>query len=122
MGVTCPDPPPPQDAPPPRDSSPSQDRKAESTTMARVKHAVSTVKVSHPQPRHAAKSWQLSRPLQQPLSSSKMEVTTHDVFTEDGRERVCTSGFQYRSEQPRLQATMAYSKETDVHYCCMCNS
>ena len=83
MGVTCPDPPPPQDAPPPRDSSPSQD-----------KSAGSTVKVSHPQPRHAAKSWQLSRPLQQPLSSGKLEVTTYDVFTEDGRERVCASGFQ----------------------------
>ena len=82
MGVTCPDPPPPQDAPPPRDSSLSQD-----------KSAGSTAKVSHPQPRHAATSWQLSRPLQQPLSSGKLEVTTHDVFTENGRERVCASGF-----------------------------
>ena len=79
MGVTCPDPPPPQDAPPPRDSSPSQDKKAGSTAKFKVKHA--------------ATSWQLSCPLQELLSSSKLEATVHDVFTEDGRERVCVSCF-----------------------------
>ena len=65
MGVTRLDPPPPQDAPPPKDSSPSQNRKAESTT-----------------------SWQLSSQLQQLLSSSELKATTHDVFSEEGREKV----------------------------------
>ena len=84
MEVTCPDPPLPQDVPPPRDSSPSQDKKASSTAKLKVKHA--------------AKNWQLSGPFQELLSSSKLESTMHDVFTEDGRERVCTSHFtmQYR--------------------------
>ena len=60
MGVTCSL----QDAPPPRGSSPSQDKKAE------VKHA--------------ATNCQLPVPLQELLSSNKLE----HVFTEDGRERV----------------------------------
>lgn len=84
MEVTCPDPPLPQDVPPPRDSSSSQDKKASSTAKFKVKHA--------------AKNWQLSVPLQELLSSSELEATVHDVFTEDGRERVCASHFtmQYR--------------------------
>ena len=75
MEVTCPDPPLPQDVPPPRDSSPSQDKKASSTTKLKVKHA--------------DKNWLLSGPFQELLSSSKLESTMHDVFTEDGRKRVC---------------------------------
>ena len=71
MGVTSPGPPPPQDAPPPQDvpppqgSFPSQDKKAEPATR-----------------------WQLSSHLRQLLSSSELEVTTHDVFSKDGRKRV----------------------------------
>ena len=61
MGVTCPDPHPPQDAPP-RGSSPSQDK--------------------------STQSWQLTSQLQQLLSSSELKVTTHDVFSEEGREKV----------------------------------
>ena len=84
MEVTCPDPPPPQDAPPPRDSSPS--KKAGSTEKEKFKI------------KHAATNWQLSGPLQELLSSSELEATIHDVFTEDGRERVCVSCviMQYR--------------------------
>ena len=69
MGITSPGPPPPQDtpppqdAPPPRGSFPSQNKKAK-----------------------PAKHWQLSSHLRQ---SSELEVTTHDVFSENGRERVC---------------------------------
>ena len=66
MGIIPPEPPPPQDAPPPRGSFPSQDRKAEPAT-----------------------SWQLSSQLKLLLSSSELKATTHDVFSENGRERVC---------------------------------
>ena len=62
MGVTSPGPPPPQDAPPPQSSFPSQDKKAEPAT-----------------------SWQLSSHLRQ---SSELKATTHDVFSDNGRERV----------------------------------
>ena len=43
--------------------------------------------------KRADKNWQLSDPVQELLSSSKLEATMHDIFTEDGRERVCASHF-----------------------------
>ena len=38
---------------------------------------------------------QFSSPLQELLSSSGLDMTTHDVFTENGRERVCAVNFLY---------------------------
>lgn len=74
MGVTRPDPPP-QDTPPPRGSSPSLDK---STT-----------------------SWQLSSRLQQLLFSSELKVTTHDVFSEEGREKVVVLCYLSCGSQPQ---------------------
>ena len=69
MGVTY---------PPPRGHS-SQNKKSGSI-----------VKVCNPQLRHVATTWQVADQLQRLLSSSELEAKVHDVFTEDGRERVCT--------------------------------
>ena len=69
MGVAYSDPPPPQWG-----CSSSQDKKAGSSEQLI----------------HATTTWQLSDQLQQLLSSSELEATLHDCFSEDGRERVCT--------------------------------
>ena len=67
------------DLPPPQwGCSSSQDKKAGLIA-----------KVSHLQLIHATATWQLSDQMQRLLSSSELEATAHECFSEDGRERVC---------------------------------
>ena len=68
MGISSPGHSPLQDVPPPQD-----------------KGAGSIAQESHPKEKVAATNWQ------QLFSSTELKATLHDVFTEDGRERVCAS-------------------------------
>ena len=67
---TCSDLPPSQDSPPPRSSSHSQDKRA-----AGAKCSLQNVTSR--------------QPFKKLHFSNELEVTEHEVFTKDGRERVC---------------------------------
>ena len=88
--IICPNLPPPQDTPPPLGwgSSPSQNHQQTYVTCSSNSITLQIAGV-----KQTDTSWRLSNSLQQLLSSNELEVTTHDVFSEDGKERVCASCF-----------------------------
>ena len=89
----CPNPPPRQDTPPPGrwGFSPSQNH--QQTYITCIQPDFNFITLPFAGVKQTDTSWHLSGPLQQLLSSNELEVTTHDVFTENGKERVCASCF-----------------------------
>ena len=84
-GNTCSDPPPPQDSPLPQDSPPPQNSPPpRSSSHSQDKRVAGTLSAKC-LPQNAT-SWQ---PFKKLHFSTELEVTEHEVFVKDGRERVC---------------------------------